>query len=102
MAELFFQLDLFAHAARQPEPVCTGCGRTEAEAPAYVINDRGRFCLDCEALAFSWTPTGELEVGATTRLISSSRGAGHYFAGGPDHTRPWRNPALDDRGGRQG
>ncbi len=87
MAELELQLDLFA----QPVLVCSGCGRDETEAPAYVVNDLGRFCLDCEELAFRWEPE-DAGAGTTPRLISSS---GPNVAGGPDHSKPWRNPAVD-------
>ncbi len=90
MAELSFQLDLFSHAGRKPELTCTGCGRGETEAPAYVINDLGRFCLDCEAIAFNWAP----------EAASSSGGGGTDFPGGPDHSKPWRNPAFDGWAGQ--
>jgi hypothetical protein len=35
-------------------------------------------------------------LGATSRLVSSSRGDAPYVAGGPDHSVPWRNPAVED------
>jgi hypothetical protein len=83
------QLDLFAAPpadttsavempARPPASQgCSGCGRPEEEAPVHVINDRGRFCLDCQAQAFEWPEPKR-----------------PYAAGGPDHARPWSNPAL--------
>jgi hypothetical protein len=84
------QLDLFAAPLPEPGPAavqipigppagqgCSGCGRPEEEAPIHVINDRGRFCIDCEAQALAW-PGPERP----------------YVAGGPAHARPWSNPAL--------
>jgi hypothetical protein len=91
-SELHLQLNLFSRPA---SPTCTGCGRTEAEAPVYVLNDRGRFCMDCQEEAFRWPPAESAGVGTNARPISSSRGGSPYVAGGPDHSKPWRNPALD-------
>jgi hypothetical protein len=84
------QLDLFGsdsgagaaadrerHVARR----CSGCGRPEEEAPIYVMNELGRFCVDCEAAAFQWPPPER-----------------PYAAGAPDHSQPWSNPAVDGQG----
>jgi hypothetical protein len=89
------QLDLFTPAAqpgraagdvatsqeRQTERRCTGCGRPEQEAPIYVMNELGRFCVDCEAAAFRWPPPER-----------------PYAGGGPDHAQPGSNPAVDGQG----
>jgi hypothetical protein len=83
------QLDLFdsesgAGAAASQERRhgrCSSCGRPEEEAPIYVMNELGRFCVDCEAAAFRWPPPER-----------------PHAAGGPDHARPWSNPAVDGQG----
>jgi hypothetical protein len=102
MPDSSLQLDLFVWPTSWPERTCVCCCRPDSEAPAFVINDRGRFCIDCRVEAFRWPLEQETGVGTSPRPASSSPGGRPYAAGGPDHGQGWRNPAAPANGGGKG